>query len=112
MAQDSTGVPNMKQVMVRYKVKPEQAAHNEELARRVYEELHQAAPDGLRYATFALEDGVSFVHFASVDSDDGDNPLMKIAAFRAFQENIGERCDEPPHAVELRPVGSYGLIAN
>lgn len=102
----------MKQVMVRYKVKPEQAAHNEELARRVYEELHEAAPEGIRYATFALDDGVSFVHFASFDGENGDNPLEQVAAFRAFTENIGERCDEPPHVVELRPVGSYGLITN
>lgn len=102
----------MRQVMVRYKVKPEHAARNEELARSVYEELHQSAPDGIRYATFALEDGVSFVHFGSFDDESVDNPLMEVAAFRAFAENIGERCDEPPHVIELRPVGSYGLIAN
>ena len=101
----------MKQVMVRYKVKPEFAANNEELVRRVYEELHQTAPAGIRYATFVLEDGVSFVHLASFDSDDSQNPLMDVAAFRAFQEQIGERCDEPPQAVNLREVGSYGLFA-
>src|SRR5688500_15538724 len=49
-------------VMVRYKVKPDQAARNEELVRRVYDELHQTTPSGLRYATFVLEDGVTFVH--------------------------------------------------
>ncbi len=97
----------MSQTMVRYTVKPEQAAHNEELARRVYEELRRIAPDGLRYATFVLEDGVSFVHIASVETADGANPLREIAAFRAFQENIGARCDAPPAPVGLREVGSY-----
>ncbi len=93
--------------MVRYKVKPEQAARNEELVRRVYEELHQTAPAGLHYATFVLEDGVSFVHVASSESTDGRSPLTEVAAFRAFQEGIGERCDEPPAAAGLREVGSY-----
>jgi hypothetical protein len=95
--------------MVRYKVKPEQAARNEELVRRVYEELHQTAPAGIRYATFVQEDGVSFVHVASHETEDGRNPLMEVAAFRAFQEDIGERCDEPPAPVALREVGSYGF---
>ncbi|MGH2558287.1 MAG: hypothetical protein ACRDJH_04415 [Thermomicrobiales bacterium] len=99
----------MSQVMVRYKVKPEQAARNEELVRSVYEELHQTAPVGLHYATFVLEDGVSFVHLASTETADGRNPLMDFAAFRAFQEQIGDRCDEPPAPVGLREVGSYGF---
>ena len=54
----------MSRTLVRYRVKPEEAARNEELVRRVYEELHCTTPAGLRYATFALEDGVSFVHLA------------------------------------------------
>ena len=97
----------MKQVMVRYKVKPEQAAQNEALVRKVYDELEQVAPVGLRYATFALDDGVSFVHFASIEGGDGQNPLMEVAAFRAFLEGIDDRCDEPPQPVNLRAIGSY-----
>ena len=38
----------MRRVMVRYKVKPERAAENEELVRAVYEELQRTAPDGLQ----------------------------------------------------------------
>ncbi|HEY7032538.1 MAG TPA: hypothetical protein VH482_14450 [Thermomicrobiales bacterium] len=98
-----------RQVMVRYKVKPDQAARNEELVKRVYEELHESAPTGIHYATFVLEDGVSFVHVAFNESEDGQNPLMEVAAFRAFQENVDERCDEPPVATGWREVGSYGF---
>ena len=97
----------MRQVMVRYKVKPEQAARNEELVRQVYEELRQTTPAGLHYATFVLEDGVSFVHVASSETEDGRNPLQDVAAFRAFQEGIAERCDEPPATMVVREVGSY-----
>jgi hypothetical protein len=49
-------------VMVRYGVKPDQAAANGDLVRAVYDELNSSRPSGLKYATFQLEDGVSFVH--------------------------------------------------
>ncbi len=101
----------MGRTMVRYKVKPEQAQRNEELVRRVYEELQRTAPAGLRYATFVSEDGVSFVHLASIETGDGRSPLTDVAAFRAFQESIGDRCDEPPAAIGLREVGSYAFWA-
>jgi hypothetical protein len=102
----------MGKIMVRYKVKPDQAARNEELVREVYAELKRTAPAGIRYATFVLDDGVSFMHVASNDeTDDGRSPLMNVEAFRAFQEGIRDRCDEPPVSFALREVGSYGFWA-
>jgi hypothetical protein len=95
--------------MVRYKAKPGPAARNEELGRRVYEEPHRTAPAGLRYATFVLEGGVSFVHVASVETEDGCNPLSDVAAFRTFQVGIGDRCEEPPAG--QREVGSHRFWA-
>ena len=97
----------MRRVMVRYRVKPDRAAENEELVRAVYDELERVRPDGLRYATFQLDDGVSFVHISSADTEDGRNPLLDVEAFRSFQENIQDRCDEPPVVTELREVGSF-----
>ena len=61
----------MKRVMVRYKVKPDRAAENEELIRAVYDELAQTKPSGFRYATFQLDDGVSFVHLALTETAAG-----------------------------------------
>jgi hypothetical protein len=97
----------MRQVMVRYKVKPDRAAENEELVRAVYDELRRTAPDGLRYATFQLADGVSFVHLAA--TEDGHNPLPDVKAFKRFQEGIADRCDEAPVVTELREIGSFGF---
>jgi quinol monooxygenase YgiN len=97
----------MRQVMVRYKVKPDRVTENEELVRAVYDELRDVAPAGLRYATFRLEDGVSFVHLASFE--DGRAPLSEIGAFQRFQQEIRDRCDEPPAVIELHEVGSYRL---
>jgi hypothetical protein len=97
----------MGKVMVRYRVKPERAQENEQLVRAVYEELARTAPPGLRYATFRLADGVSFVHVASSETQDGTSPLPAVAAFQRFQEGIAERCEEPPLASELHEIGSF-----
>jgi hypothetical protein len=53
---------------------------------------------------------VSFVHIASVETEDGRSPLPTLDAFRRFQERIGERCDQPPVVTELSEVGSYRLL--
>jgi quinol monooxygenase YgiN len=97
----------MRQVIVRYRVKPDRVEENEALVRAVYEELHQTEPEGLRYATFRLEDGVSFLHLAI--TEEGQNPLQQVAAFQRFQENVRDRCEEPPVVTEIRTVGSYRL---
>ena len=99
----------MRLVMVRYKVKPDRVAENEELVRAVYDELGRAAPAGLRYATFRLDDGVSFMHFASIETEDGQSPLASVGAFQRFQENIRDRCDEPPAVTDVHRIGSYRL---
>ncbi|HEA69578.1 MAG TPA: hypothetical protein ENI07_22615 [Desulfobacterales bacterium] len=101
----------MKIVMVRYKVKADRAKENADYIKKVFEELKQTNPAGLRYASFRLEDGVSFVHFASIETDDGENPLLQIAAFKTFQEGIKERCEEPPVVAALDEVGSYRVFS-
>jgi hypothetical protein len=100
----------MKQVMVRYRVKPGRVEENEALVRAVYDELQRTQPAGLRYATFQLEDGRSFVHIASVETDDGRNPLSDVTAFKEFTANARDRCDEPPVTSELREIGSFNLF--
>lgn len=100
----------MSKVVVRYKVKPERAEENQHLIERVFAELAEAAPEGLQYASFRLEDGVSFVHVAAIETADGSNPLGAIEAFTDFTRDIGERCDEPPAAQGAQLVGSYGLF--
>jgi hypothetical protein len=94
--------------MVRYKVKPDQVERNEELVRAVYDELRETELAGLRYATFKLEDGVSFAHLAI--TADGSNPLAQVPAFRRFQERIAERCDEQPVVSTMSEIGSFRLF--
>lgn len=104
----------MPQTVVRYRTKPDRADENAALVADVFAELAAASPDGLRYMTFRLDDGVTFVHVASVDTADGSNPLTDLASFRAFGAGVVDRCEEGPLVTPAAVVGSYGfpLIAS
>jgi hypothetical protein len=90
----------MKRVMVSYTVKPEQVEDNERRIQAVFAQLHRDQPEGIRYATFKLADGVSF----------GTNPLVTLETFKQFAGTLGERRVDPPVTVELHPVGSYRVF--
>ena len=93
--------------VVRYRTKPDRAEENVALIEKVFAELDASRPGGLRYASFRLADGVSFVHVAEVDTADGSNPLTQTAAFQEFLREIGDRCEEGPIASDATLVGSY-----
>ena len=97
----------MRQVMVRYKVKPDRVEENEELVRAVYHELRRTEPAGLRYATFKLKDGVSFIHLAF--TDEKRSLRSNVRAFQEFQKNLGDRTDEGPVVSELDQIDSFRL---
>jgi hypothetical protein len=92
-------------VVVRYTTRPEAADENQRLIEQVFAELGRNDPGGLRYATFRLQDGVTFVHMALVDGE--TNPLEQTAAFAEFQRGIGERCVERPVVSDATLVGAY-----
>jgi hypothetical protein len=98
-------------VIVRYQARtPEAAEQNQSLVENVFTELAEQQPAGLRYASFRLADGRTFVHVAVVEGS--DNPLDSQAAFQEFQRNIRDRIVGPPEASEAILVGSYGLLDN
>jgi len=97
----------MKRVMVRYKVKADRAIENENYITAVFEQLKREQPAGLRYASFKLADGVTFVHVVAYEDPQGANPLPDLAAFKAFTADIRDRCEEAPVATDLEEVGSY-----
>lgn len=95
-------------IVVRYTPKPDRADENQALVEAVFAELAANDPGGLRYATLRLADG-TFVHIADVQGD--TNPLQETAAFAAFQQGLGDRCEEGhgPNPQEAVLVGSYGF---
>jgi quinol monooxygenase YgiN len=102
--------PATRTVLVRYKTSAAHADANATLVRAVFDELRASTPTGLRYATYRLADGVTFVHLATLANPD-ENPLLSLPAFKAFQERLKDRCVEPPVVAELSPVDSYGFVA-
>ena len=99
----------MKQTLVRYKTKPEQAAENERLIRQVFQELQARSPEGVRYLALKLDDG-TFIHFSAVESADGPHPITALEAFRSFKSGIKERCAEPPQATDATIIGNYRMV--
>ena len=99
----------MNALMVRSKVKAEYVAELEVAVKRVFAALQQAQPNGIRYASCRLPDGVTYV--AILEIDDGvDNPLPTLPEFRAFQENLKNWIAEPPGAEQVTVIGSYRLF--
>jgi hypothetical protein len=96
--------------LIRYKTKPETANENQRLVEKVYAELTARDPGGVHYTTLRLEDGVTFLHLFTTDSDDAANTLGAIAAFADFLRDLPQRCAEPPIAQPVTVVGSYRMF--
>ena len=100
----------MKRVIVRYKIKADKAQDNIAYIQEVFKALDKSKPEGLRYTSFQMEDGLSFVHIASIETDDGSNPLSALSEFKAFTEDISSRCEEAPVASEANMIGNYRIF--
>jgi hypothetical protein len=98
----------MKRTLIRYKTKPELAEKNAELIAGVFQELKAANPNGVRYLSLRLDDD-TFVHFVEAESDSA-NILPGLAAFKAFQSGVRERCIELPLARAVTIVGNYRML--
>lgn len=98
----------MKKTIVIYKVKAGRVEENEDLVKSVYRELKETETEKFSYATFLLSDGHTFVHVA-LQEKEGKSPLGDLPAFRAFQKNINERCEEEPKVSHVIEIGSYNF---
>ena len=100
----------MKRTIIQYTVKAERAAENQSYVEKVFENLRQISPSGLRYATFKQPDNRTFMHLVSVETEHADDPLTQSAPFKAFQSGLKERCETQPVVTELTVVGSYNFF--
>jgi hypothetical protein len=96
--------------VIRYRTKPECADENQRLIEAVFAELDQLGATGFAYASFRLDDGVSFVHVVVEDGTDAEPSLGSLPAFQAFQAGIAERCDEQPVAAGATLIGSHRMV--
>jgi hypothetical protein len=97
-------------LIIRYRTRPEQADENSRLVTAVYASLAETKPTGFAYATYRLADDVTFVHVAHFDGD--ENPLATLPAFADFQRDLAGRCAEAPAPTEATVVGSYDAAAD
>ena len=100
----------MNPVLVRYTTRPDTAEENQRLVERVFAELHATGPVGLRYATFRLDDGVTFVHVVGLDGDVA--PLRRTTAFGEFQTGIRQRVVGRIEPAGATLVGAYRFLSD
>jgi hypothetical protein len=99
----------MSVLMVRSKVKPESVTELDAAVGRVFAAIREAQPEGIRYASFRLADGVTYVALLQVD-DGVENPVPGLPEFRDLQERLEGWVAEPPAAGPATVVGSYRLL--
>jgi hypothetical protein len=100
----------MPTVVVRYRTKPDRADENQQLVEKVFAELDEMRATGFAYATFRLEDGVSFVHVMVEEDGESSVSLADVPAFRDFQAGIADRCEERPVAQGAIVVGAHRML--
>ncbi len=74
---------------------------------RVFQELREKKPEGVRYLCLKLPDG-TFIHLV----DDDDKVIPGLQAFESFRSKVSERCSERPQQSDVTVVGNYGMISD
>jgi hypothetical protein len=96
----------MSMLMVRSKIKPDSVADIEAAVTKMFSAIEEAHPQGIRYSSCRLPDGVTYVALLEV-ADGVDNPLPALPAFQEFQENLKKWISEPPAVEPLTVIGDY-----
>lgn len=95
--------------VIRYTTKPNAADDNQRAVEKVFAELAEKTPDGVRYATFRLADGVTFVHIVQIA--EGSDALSSLAAFKEFNDGFQDRAESGPQRQGATIVGSYNFLS-
>lgn len=96
-------------LMVRAKIKEENAADARAAVDKVIQVLKQEQPAGVQYASCLLGDGVTFVALVKLE-DDGSHPLRELPAYVEMVQNLQQWYAEPPAVDRMTVTGSYGLF--
>ena len=99
-------------VRVRYTVRPEFVETNKANIARVMADVRALNDDGVRYATFLLDDGVTFFHLGFYADDAAQAKQTGLDSFKQFQQALrGSGLVSPPQPEKLTLVASgYDLF--
>ncbi|HEY7417244.1 MAG TPA: hypothetical protein VH593_18820 [Ktedonobacteraceae bacterium] len=95
--------------LTRSKVKAEHVAEVEAGIKRFASALEQAQIEGMRYAWFRLDDGVTFVILTEFE-EGGNNPAANLPEAQAFFEILKAAKDGQPTTEKLSVIGSYQFL--
>ena len=97
----------MKSVKVQYTVREEYAETNKDNINRVMADLRELAHPGIKYSSFVLEDGKTFVHFGLYTDQEALEVVNNLPSFQAFRDQLKASGPEaPPKGEDLNLVGS------
>ena len=99
----------MKQQIVIYQAKAEDADENQRMLEQVFAELHEKKPDGVRYLLARMNDG-TFVHLIFSDGA-GPPSFTTFDSFKAYVAGVRGRLVAPPSQSEATIVGNYRMLS-
>ena len=97
----------MKIVRVQYTTSLEYAATNQENIRQVVKELQSINHPGIKYSTYLMPDGKTFMHFDQFDNEASHQVLQELESFKKFATELwASKLEVEPDLELLSLVGS------
>jgi len=98
-------------VKVQYTVKEEYVEENKKKIAAVMNELKEKNNPDVKYSSFLLDDGKSFMHLVFYNSDDAKNLPSELESFKQFQASLKENIEVPPKVEKFNLVDeSFNLF--
>ena len=96
-------------MMVRAKIKVDSIDEIEAAGRKLFSAIDREQLQGIRYASFRLPDGVTYLNFLQLE-DGIQNPLPALPEGKEFGEKLKSWLAEPATSEPLTIIGSYRLF--
>lgn len=96
----------MKVTRVQYTVQPDFAEQNKENIEVVMSELRALNNNDLKYASYVLDDGKTFMHLVHHNSKNAEHLPASLESFKHFQTQLKAHLEIPPKAEILELVES------
>lgn len=97
----------MKAVKVEYRVRKEYVETNQSNIKQVMDDLKALNNPNIKYSSFLLEDGQTFVHFAMYPDEATSQIVPNLASFGKFRTELkASEPESPPKSENLELVSS------